>query len=419
MLSNFCVGPQREYSFLSLSLLVKLRSASPLDNDGSGVSLNFSTLFPPFYTVTSVFRPSYHTLWCLIRHGSFEHTLIVRKAWYGMFISTFGAVESGIIYALMALGVYLSFRVLDFPDLTVDGSFVTGAAVAAIMIVSGQPPILATMVAIAAGFAAGCVTGVLHTKGKVNPLLSGILMMIALYSINLRIMGQSNVPLLNETTLFTQIRSSWESIGIDSFLNGILAFMGMELFPRTWGILLFGIILVLVVKALTDYFLKTELGLALRATGDNKKMIRSFSANTDALYIFGLGLSNALVAFSGALIAQLGGFADVGMGIGMIIIGLASVIIGEALFGTKTIARITLAVIGGAIVYRIVVTLALRVDFLDTGDMKLITAIIVIAALVTPKIIDARKEKRRRLKKRAALSKLQAGSNGGDSNVTT
>ncbi|WP_096439092.1 ABC transporter permease [Alteribacter populi] len=336
-----------------------------------------------------------------------------------MFISTFGAVESGIIYALMALGVYLSFRVLDFPDLTVDGSFVTGAAVAAVMIVSGQPPILATMVAIVAGFAAGCVTGVLHTKGKVNPLLSGILMMIALYSINLRIMGQSNVPLLNETTLFTQIRSSWESIGIDSFLNGILAFMGMELFPRTWGILLFGIILVLVVKALTDYFLKTELGLALRATGDNKKMIRSFSANTDALYIFGLGLSNALVAFSGALIAQLGGFADVGMGIGMIIIGLASVIIGEALFGTKTIARITLAVIGGAIVYRIVVTLALRVDFLDTGDMKLITAIIVIAALVTPKIIDARKEKRRRLKKRAALSKLQAGSNGGDSNVTT
>lgn len=331
-----------------------------------------------------------------------------------MFISTFGAMESGIIYSLMALGVYLSFRVLDFPDLTVDGSFVTGAAVAAVMVVSGYSPIIATLGAILAGFAAGCVTGLLHTKGKVNPLLSGILMMIALYSINLRIMGRSNVPLLNETTLFTQIRSFSETIGLDGFLNGILKSTGLvEILPRTWGILFIGLIIVLIVKALTDYFLKTELGLALRATGDNKKMIRSFSANTDALYIFGLGLSNALVAFSGALVAQLGGFADVGMGIGMIVIGLASVIIGEALFGTKTIARVTLAVIGGAVVYRIVVTLALRVDFLDTGDMKIITAVIVIAALVTPKIIDSRKEKLRRQRKRAALSKVQAASHGG------
>ncbi|WP_416147457.1 ABC transporter permease [Salipaludibacillus sp. HK11] len=330
-----------------------------------------------------------------------------------MFISTFGAVESGVLYSLMALGVYLSFRVLDFPDLTVDGSFVTGAGVAAIMVVSGYPPLVATMGAILAGFAAGCMTGLLHTKGKVNPLLSGILMMIALYSINLRIMGRSNVPLLNETTLFTEVRSFSESIGVDSFMNGLLSSMGISNLPRTWGILFIGFLIVLVVKFLTDYFLKTEVGLALRATGDNKKMIRSFSANTDSLYIYGLGLSNALVAFSGALVAQLGGFADVGMGIGMIVIGLASVIIGEALFGTKTIARVTLAVIGGAIVYRIVVTLALRVDFLDTSDMKLITAIIVIAALVTPKIIDAQKEKRRRFRKRAALSKLQAASNGG------
>ncbi|RKL68212.1 ABC transporter permease [Salipaludibacillus neizhouensis] len=336
-----------------------------------------------------------------------------------MFIASFGAVESGIIYALMALGVYLSFRVLDFPDLTVDGSFVTGAAVAAVLIVNGQSPIIATVVAIFAGFAAGCVTGLLHTKGKVNPLLSGILMMIALYSINLRIMGRSNVPLLNETTMFTQVRSFSESIGLDGFLNGILASMGLEIFPRTWGILFLGLVVVLIVKFLTDYVLKTEVGLALRATGDNKKMIRSFSANTDSLYIFGLGLSNALVAFSGALVAQLGGFADVGMGIGMIVIGLASVIIGEALFGTKTIARVTLAVIGGAIVYRLVVTLALRADFLDTGDMKLITAIIVIAALVTPKMIDAQKEKRRRFRKRAAMEKLQAGSTGGNNNVTS
>ncbi len=143
--------------------------------------------------------------------------------------------------------------------------------------------------------------------------------------------------------------------------------------------------------------------MALRATGDNKRMIRSFSANTDNLIIVGIGLSNGLVALSGALIAQHQGFADVGMGIGMIVIGLASVIIGEALFGTKTIARATLAVILGAIIYRIVVTLALRTKFLETGDMKLITAVLVIIALVTPKIIQAQREKQRRMKKRAAL----------------
>lgn len=145
------------------------------------------------------------------------------------------------------------------------------------------------------------------------------------------------------------------------------------------------IVVTLAIKFLTDAFLKTELGLAIRATGDNKRMIRSFSSNTNLMIILGLGLSNAMVAFSGALIAQQGGFADVGMGIGMIIIGLASVIIGEALFGTKSIARTTLAVIGGAIIYRIVVTLALRVEFLEPGDMKLITAIIVILALTAPK----------------------------------
>ena len=147
----------------------------------------------------------------------------------------------------------------------------------------------------------------------------------------------------------------------------------------------------------------TEVGLALRATGDNQRMIRSFSANTNILIIIGIGISNGLVAFAGALIAQHGGFADVGMGIGLIVIGLASVIIGEALFGTKTVIRATLAVILGAIIYRIVVTLALRVEFLDTGDMRMITAFLVIVALVTPKIIQAQREKQRRQKKREAL----------------
>ncbi|MBU8878659.1 ABC transporter permease [Bacillus sp. FJAT-29790] len=317
-----------------------------------------------------------------------------------MFTAVFGAFESGIIYAIMALGVYLSFRVLDFPDLTVDGSFVTGAAVAATMIVSGINPFVATFSALVAGFAAGCITGILHTFGKINALLSGILMMIGLYSINLRIMGKSNVPLLNTETAMTSLRETWEKTGFDSIINRVFITVGFgDSLPRTWGIFIFMLLVTLAIKFLTDRFLQTEIGLALRATGDNKRMIRSLSANTNSMVILGLGLANAMVAFSGALIAQQSGFADVGMGIGMIIIGLASVIIGEAIFGTKTIARTTLAVIGGAIIYRIVVTLALRVDFLQPGDMKLITATIVILALIAPKIIDRTKEKNRKARR--------------------
>ncbi|MGM8211237.1 ABC transporter permease [Virgibacillus sp. W0430] len=320
-----------------------------------------------------------------------------------MLLSLFGAVESGVIYAIMALGVYLSFRVLDFPDLTVDGSFVTGGAVAAISIINGIPPAVATLMGAGAGFLAGCITGIIHTKGKINALLSGILMMIALYSINLRIMGQPTLSLLNESSLFKQLQSVWAATGLDAFFNGILTSMGAERVPSTWVIVFVMIFVTLFIKFLTDFFLKTEIGLALRATGDNQRMIRSLSANTDVLIIVGVGISNALVALSGALIAQHGSVANVNMGIGMIVIGLASVIIGEALFGKRTIAIATIAVIGGAVVYRIVVTLALRVDFLETGDMKLITAILVILALVTPKIMQAQKEKKRRLKKRAEL----------------
>ncbi len=328
----------------------------------------------------------------------------------------FGAVESGIIYAIMALGVYLSFRILDFPDLTVDGSFVTGAAIAAILIVNGTNPFFATLVAIGAGFLAGCVTGLLHTKGKINPLLAGILMMIALYSINLRTMGRSNVPLLNEQSIFTKIEGFFETSGLDSVLNNMTSGIGLGNLTSTWAILISMLVVTTVIKIMTDLFLRTQIGLALRATGDNKRMIRSFSANTDGLTIIGLGLSNALVALAGALIAQYSSFADVGMGIGMIIIGLASVIIGEAIFGTRTIAVTTFAVIGGAIVYRIVVSLALRVDFLETGDMKLITAVIVIAALVLPQLIDGQKErnrkKRKRLRQEVKLKEMKEGDEG-------
>src|SRR5699024_4580195 len=325
-----------------------------------------------------------------------------------MFMSIFNALESGFIYAIMALGVSLSVRVLDFADVTVDGSFVTGAAVAAILLINGYSPIVATVLAGVAGFVAGCITGILHTKGKINPLLSGILMMIALYSINLRIMGgKAQLSMLNEDTLFDRLEVLWDKTGIDSFLNNIVSSIGFDRTPYTWSIFIIMFILTIVIKLLTDYFLKTEVGLALRATGDNQKMIRSFSANTDYLIIIGLGISNGFVALSGGLIAQHGGFADAGMGIGMIVIGLASVIIGEALFGTKTIPRTTLAVIFGAIIYRIVVTLALKADFLETGDMKLITALLVIVALVVPKIVQTSREKKRRRRKRAMLEEVQ------------
>ncbi|MEK4029046.1 MULTISPECIES: ABC transporter permease [Bacillaceae] len=330
-----------------------------------------------------------------------------------MFTALFGSVEVGVIYAIMALGVYLSFRILDFPDLTVDGSFVTGGATAAVLIISGVNPFLATVGALVAGFLAGCVTGILHTKGKINPLLSGILMMIALYSINLRIMDKPNVPLLSEETVITKITSWWQGLGFDNMMQSLLSSIGLaDYVPSTWGILIVMFIIAFAIKKIVDVFLKTEIGLSLRAVGDNDGMVRSFSANTDWLKVLGLGISNALVAFSGALVAQYNGFSDVGMGIGMIIIGLASVIIGEAVIGNATIVRATLAVLIGAILYRLIVTLALRADFLETGDMKLITAIIVIFALVVPKLIDKQKAGARKKKRAAQLS--SAKPNGGD-----
>ncbi|TCZ77128.1 ABC transporter permease [Paenibacillus albiflavus] len=270
-----------------------------------------------------------------------------------------GPLQSGILYAVMALGVYLTFRILDFPDLTVDASFTTGAGIAAIAISNGISPILATLFAFVGGALGGAITGILHTKGKINSLLSGIIMMIALYSINLRIMGKSNYSLLGIDTLFSQISNVW-----------VMLFITLAM--------------VIVLKVLLDWFLHTEIGLALRATGDNSKMIRSFGVNTDGTIILGVSLSNGIVALSGALVAQSQGFADITMGVGMIVIGLASVIIGESIFGAKTVIRATLAVVLGAIIYRIIIALALRIEWLQPSDMKLITAVIVIIALTVP-----------------------------------
>ncbi|MFC3883656.1 ABC transporter permease [Bacillus songklensis] len=332
-----------------------------------------------------------------------------------MFTAVFGSVEAGLMYAIMALGVYISFRILNIPDLTVDGSFVTGAAIASVCIVNGVNPVLASILALIGGFAAGSITGLLHTKGKINALLSGILMMIALYSINLRIMGKSNIPMLQEETIFTSITNMFSTV--DKSVNGLLAQAGLAGFiPKTWAIAFLMIMVVAILKTVLDQFLKTEVGLALRATGDNLDMIRSFGGHTDSYIIVGLGISNALVAFSGALVAQYSGFSDIGMGIGMIVIGLASVIIGEAIFGTKKIARATLAVIGGSIIYRLIVSLALRVKFLETGDMKLITAAIVILALLLPKMMANYQEKQR---KKARLAEKVKIANRGERIVAT
>lgn len=302
-----------------------------------------------------------------------------------MFSALPGAVELGLLYALMALGVYMTFRILNFPDLTVDGSFTTGAAIAAVMIINGYAPWISSVAAFAGGLAAGVCTGLLHTKGKINGLLSGILMMIALYSINMRIMGKPNTSLRGSETLFADISP-------------------LLLMP----------IFVLIIKLLLDFFLHSDLGLALRATGDNALMIKSFGANTDHTKILGISLSNGLVALSGALIAQQSGFADISMGIGMIVIGLASVIIGEAIFGAATVFRATLAVILGSIIYRIVVALALRVEWFDASDLKLITALIVIVALILPTFQRKRGQKKAAQKRsqQLLLSSNQIGRDG-------
>lgn len=281
-----------------------------------------------------------------------------------MLNSMIGAVESGLMYALMALGVYITYRILDFPDLTVDGSFTTGAAIATVLTLNGFNPILALLCAFVGGAIAGAITGLLHTKGKINGLLSGIIMMIALYSINLRIMGKPNLTLRNEANLFDYASP-----------------------------LIIGLVFALCVKILLDLFFKTNIGLSVRATGDNRRMIKSFGANTDITTILGVSVSNALVATSGALIAFSSKQANNNMGVGMIVIGLASVIIGEAIFGKKTIFRATIAVILGAIIYRVIYALALRVPGMDAQDMKLITAVIIVVALVVPTVRYAIKEK--------------------------
>lgn len=274
-----------------------------------------------------------------------------------------GTLEQGLMYAIMVLGVYLTFRILDYADLTVEGSFTLGGATAAILIFKGMNPWLATAIAFAAGCIAGYFTGFLHTRFKISPLLTGILTMTALYSVNLRIMGRANVSLLKARTIFTDFT---KLPGMQSYGVLLLAFLTISLL----GLLLF-------------LFLKTELGLAMRATGDNELMIRSLGVNTNGTKLLGLALSNGLVALAGSYTAQNQQFADAGMGIGMIVAGLASLIIGEVLFGTATLGRAIFAVICGGIIYRMIIAIALQIGLAPT-DLKMITAFIVIISLAAP-----------------------------------
>jgi putative ABC transport system permease protein len=286
------------------------------------------------------------------------------------------ALQQGLLYGFMVLGVFLTFRVLDFPDLTVDGSLPLGAAVTAAIMTAGHSPWLATVAGTAAGLVAGLATGGLHLllkSGDSNStnygpkLLAGILVMTALYTVNLRIMRGSNIPLLRVTNVFDQI-GSWLHVALTG-----------------WWVILVLAILMLIIKFVVDWFLHTEIGLALQATGDNEQMLRSLGVNTNVMRVLGLGLANALVALTGSLVAQFQGFADIGMGIGTIVAGLAGVIVGEVLFGMRSISWVLFSVVGGSIVFRLLISISLRLGIAPT-DLKLFTAILVIAALSLPTV---------------------------------
>ncbi len=282
--------------------------------------------------------------------------------------SLLGAIEIGLIFSLVALGVFISFRLLRFPDLTVDGSFPLGGAVCAILISHGTNPYLATLAAMAAAAAAGLLTGWLNVRLKIMDLLASILVMIALYSINLRIMGGPNVPLINDTTLFTLLQPE----GMEDYVTRPLLLA----------------VIVIAAKLLMDWFFSTERGLAIRATGSNARMARSQGVNTGAMVLLGMAVSNALVGLAGALFAQTQGGSDISMGIGTIVIGLAAVIVGESILPSRRLIYATLAVVIGAIVYRFFIALALNSDFigLKAQDLNLVTAVLVTIALIIPQI---------------------------------
>jgi len=286
--------------------------------------------------------------------------------WYALI----GALEQGLVYGIMVLGVYLTFRVLDFPDLTVDGSLPLGAAVSAVAITNGINPFLSLILAAMAGFSAGAITALLNTKLKILHLLASILTMIALYSINIRIMDGPNISLLGVDTVLDPMMS----LGVAGYVVAPIVYGCFAIF----------------ITGLIVWFLHTEFGQAMLATGDNPQMITSLGVNTHNVIILGVGLSNALVAVSGALVAQNQGASDVNMGIGTIIAGLASVILGETVFGKTGVVRACIAVLLGSVLYRVAIALALGLKLgafaFTPSDLNLITAALVVVALIAPKL---------------------------------
>lgn len=295
-------------------------------------------------------------------------------------VAFLGSVEIGLIYGLVALGVYLSFRVLNFPDLTVDGSFTLGAAVSATLIVAGSNPYLACLAGTLAGALAGLVTAYLNLRFNILHLLASILTMTALYTINLRVMGKPNVAIIMEPTVL----DPFEGLGLsNAWLKPV--FIG---------------IVAIIVAILLARFLTSRYGLAMRATGTNARMARANGISTNQTTYAGMALSNGLVALAGALFAQTNGFADVTMGIGTIVIGLAAVIVGETLLHPRTMVMAALAVVVGSVLYRLAIGLALNADFLGftSSDLNLVTALLVAGALILPKLrrdMAARREARR------------------------
>ncbi|NLJ70273.1 MAG: ABC transporter permease [Clostridiaceae bacterium] len=293
-----------------------------------------------------------------------------------------GAIAQGLLWSVLALGSYLTFRLLNFTDMTVDGSFTTGACVTAICIVNGIPPILALLVSLLAGGIAGAITGFLHNKLEIPEVLAGILTQISLYSINLRILGRANQQLLQYDTIFKQ-------------LQNLLAEIGLKLSSDRVAIII-GLIFVTIVIVVLYWFFGTEIGSIIRATGNNEAMVRALGQNTENTKFIALIIANSCIALAGSLVGMYQGAADVGMGAGAIVIGLASIVIGEVIlrrviaFGSKMVA-----VVIGSIIYRIIVALVLQLG-LSTNDLKLLTAIIVALALFLPNAVSKHNAKKAR-----------------------
>lgn len=286
--------------------------------------------------------------------------------------SIIGGANQGILWALLALGVFISYRILDFADLTTEGSFTLGGAMVATLIASGLEPILSTFIAFLAGMLAGLCTGLINTKLKIPPILAGILTMIALYSINIRIMGgSSNKNILRFDTVITYFQKIFN-------------------ISKLYATTIIGVLVVAIIIAILYWFFGTEKGSAIRATGNNEKMCRALGINTDNTKILALMISNGLIALSGAMVAQQQNYADVNMGIGAIVIGLASVIIGETFMSQKFPFWLKLTFIAlGSVLYRVLVTIVINANFFEASDLKLLTAIIVVLALALPKLKTA------------------------------